>query len=1251
MIKVLGTSLIVLAMCSAVAIGQQDEREMEYLIGGPLAGIKIPLFPTHFGEPPGHPGAIPGEHGTEDLAPQMLLYPGSVENYRAYMFKYMPIRSFFDRQSQIRNWVAPDIPGVNQADVEQYASPLYFMPRHADAIFTGRYLEAVPVVRMKIGTPVIDLELGELERGMYVVRVIGAVETEHLRTFRRPLYMKMIINDGIREEVGEYRMSIGYVDEFYSAAEFYFHAVEKRNYNARLFVDEGSEVELLVHNISLDDALAGTTRRAIKTRSRSAPPEGATQDCAMPRDQRWARDEALWRAMPPLNFQGGAAEALISNYNTTYIRDFVRRGAEGKLQAEINRQHGAWELVPLRGERGLFTNNLDVGRVFLRNQRLNLEYTIDDLIAGRPLPDPYPYKDDGAGLFYVNPERDDMGLVWSPIAEAIRQRVHEYAPTPDATINNAAQRWLEQGDADAGRDAAVALVRYAYQNPSLDMRHYLSSICRVPIITGRDLTARNRMTEAFFLPHYMHYTQPVSTYERLYSFIDGNHDFADSINRFVPWVRTPDDVIELLDVYLVQTIGKRIMRYHYHTNPNALQSIINSLGDREVTAPMEHWLRERAWFYPLEPIGLLNISINGFGREGASNIGSTFYARRPQSDETPKFAAYAQFNRRATVAGIESLRIGDVTGPDKAPGGRMIMDNRSRVVEGWASILETGHQHNDHRLRAAAYLRTGMGVGHSHNDTLDLQIFAHGLPMTIDGGQRPGYGQPPDAFSLLHNLVLVDGQQHHAHSWGLTLADMPRAQYVRVAAAPPRGASLMERQLALVDVDDDQTGGTIGLDRFANSYVVDVVRVTGGEEHTYAFHAMINDQFESNIVNEKPDPENPFISRFPQDDTKFAGVAPENLAATWRYRRGGMTGSEQSMLGNRFIVESPPKYSRLHLLDVVDSDTMRADAICTERNYRYTVLFVQRKAEQGEMDGAFLGLIEPYAGEPFIESVESLEIAENEDDALKAVAARIITRPGHVDIVFADGRPEKTRQVEDMRLSGEFAYYSTDEDGLRQASMVGGELLEVPGLRIVADQRERIGRIIDLDYERKTVTIDSAWPAESGDRLLDIQSGGRQLSFTTVRVQPDGDASLITMMHSADYYRSPIERIDEEERIVYATGKLGLGLQRGLEKGWVATNDHGDRVWRADAIAANRFQLDGDVTIADFAPQTVMRLWEYGVGDEVSRRTFVSIRRLGNGAYEVSGDVDVEISFDGRTYRVSAEEFINGGGKVYLPNG
>ena len=177
------------------------------------------------------------EWGPQGQAPEVELYPDAAEHYRAYMFKYMPIRSFFDAQSQLRNFKAPDIPGAGPGLIEQYAEPVYWVPRHASVVNTGKHRTPVPVIRCRPETPVLSLDLGRLEPGLYAVRVIGAVETEHLKPFRRPLVICMTINDGLDGGDHVYRVRGGYCDQFYSVAEIYFHAPEARDYKATLALD------------------------------------------------------------------------------------------------------------------------------------------------------------------------------------------------------------------------------------------------------------------------------------------------------------------------------------------------------------------------------------------------------------------------------------------------------------------------------------------------------------------------------------------------------------------------------------------------------------------------------------------------------------------------------------------------------------------------------------------------------------------------------------------------------------------------------------------------------------------------------------------------------------------------------------------------------------------------------------------------------------------------------------------------------
>ncbi|MBM4320494.1 MAG: hypothetical protein FJ125_11165, partial [Deltaproteobacteria bacterium] len=377
------------------------DADLEYLPGGPLAGLDLPLYQTQDGEPPGYPGCLPelaaaakqrdarsSDFTPQGQAPEWELYPGSVEHWRTYYGKYTPGRSLFDRQSLLKSFVAKDLAGVKAGQVEHYAEPVYWVSRHGGGTATGKFNAPVPVVRCKAGDPVFQLDLGRLKRGLYAVRVIAAVETGQLEQHRKPIYLRMTVNDGADGSMSACRLRIGYVDELYSVAEIYFHAPVERGYAGTLSVDRGSLADLLVHNITLDDVLAGFVRRPIKKRATltatPAPP------CA-PGDntpERLARDASLWEDFPPINAQWGTSYGLDStgkwmSDNPEQYRPNL--GAAGKSAEDVEKEYGAWVT--------------GAGPILMTNDKLKRTYTIADLKAGRPLPDPYPFKDDGAGVY------------------------------------------------------------------------------------------------------------------------------------------------------------------------------------------------------------------------------------------------------------------------------------------------------------------------------------------------------------------------------------------------------------------------------------------------------------------------------------------------------------------------------------------------------------------------------------------------------------------------------------------------------------------------------------------------------------------------------------------------------------------------------------------------------------------------------------------------------------------------------------
>ena len=106
----------------ALSWGAALAADSEHEVGGPLAGIKLPLYKTQHGEPAGHPGCIPGlaekavrereeaikagkekesypsgffPFTTQGLHPEVELYPGAVEHFllRLTLFEPMSLGS------------------------------------------------------------------------------------------------------------------------------------------------------------------------------------------------------------------------------------------------------------------------------------------------------------------------------------------------------------------------------------------------------------------------------------------------------------------------------------------------------------------------------------------------------------------------------------------------------------------------------------------------------------------------------------------------------------------------------------------------------------------------------------------------------------------------------------------------------------------------------------------------------------------------------------------------------------------------------------------------------------------------------------------------------------------------------------------------------------------------------------------------------------------------------------------------------
>jgi hypothetical protein len=330
---------------------------------------------------------------------------------------------------------------------------------------------------------------------------------------------------------------------------------------------------------------------------------------------------------------------------------------------------------------------------------------------------------------------------------------------------------------------------------------------------------------------------------------------------------------------------------------------------------------------------------------------------------------------------------------------------------------------------------------------------------------------------------------------------------------------------------------------------------------------------------------------------------------------------------------------------------MRGELHCQRWDYRMPMIYVQRRGQ--DLESAFVAVIEPYAGRPFIRSISRLPVTDNDQDARQAVAIVVETVQGHRNWCFADGRPWKTRLVGDVQVAAEFAYCSVDAKGLRQATITGGTLLATPGVEIRAERAERCGRIVQVDYSGPTVWVDALWPPKYSETTVELvtrpadEPAAWRTSYTARSIQPEGDRTRMVLRGCPDMYRSRIVSVDEERG--WVTAGLPLPDYCGdFRRGWTATDESGARRWRVAGVTGTAFQLDGGpVRASDFGPENVLRLWEFGLGDQVRQSTQVNLRRTGHGEFLLNANVGLEVRFpSGTAFRVTAEEIASRGGTV-----
>lgn len=691
----------------------------------------------------------------------------------------------------------------------------------------------------------------------------------------------------------------------------------------------------------------------------------------------------------------------------------------------------------------------------------------------------------------------------------------------------------------------------------------------------------------------------VTAYDQLFDFIKDNQALANFVGTKVAWVKTPADVIKLLDVYLLQSSIENATRdYISGDEVKALIPLVQGVGpiaDKMLDDGMFSKISMNMTFAG----GIDDHALCSYNRDGVHYIGSTGYVNTTLLDIAVHLQRYRQAGGAARydlldeklypqmaeakrtvdalrVAGGFPLVIGDAMDLRRGrEAERPAMP--SRLLGGFgASILESG-QFGDNPLNMRAVgLYFGIGRGHAHQDTLNIELFAHGSRMAPDlGGRHEGKlrGSPNMRSNKVHNLVEVDernfensyaGSTTSATGWNTSFAPLPGAQFMEHAARATSHPHVKTyaRQTVMIDAGE------------ADSYLFDVFRVSGGKVHTYSFHGPPTEKL---VVNtDLADPTDPHVTTYLRqhfEGTRRQGVAPAVLEADWAL----LPHLHKSYQKDHHNPDRVPT-TRFSLFGKQGQTVMVGNAHSEAYSYNFPFLYVQSRQDEEGLQNAYPAIIEMFAGEPFITDKKQLTVTPASRGAASNVALQVTTRAGRTDVVYAGGTPSQASDVEGgIKVSGKFAMLSREGGQITAAQLVGGTSLVADGISITTQTAAYAAKVLSVDYPNRSLVVDQKLPTRLlAGAVVGLDTGTMMHNFKLSSLEQTTEGTRIQHEKTARYYQSAVIRADADTSLVSCEIEPPVfGPDTRFAAGTTVANESLTRFWKTDLVESDRWMHMG----------------------------------------------------------------------------
>ncbi len=566
-------------------------------------------------------------------------------------------------------------------------------------------------------------------------------------------------------------------------------------------------------------------------------------------------------------------------------------------------------------------------------------------------------------------------------------------------------------------------------------------------------------------------------------------------------------------------------------------------------------------------------------------------------------------------------------------------NDASSIHDGYGVAILRGGAGNDKR---ALWLRYGVARGHMQDDLMDIGLQGFEGILLSHMGYPRNWGYWEYSWTSHHLARQIPFQNMTAQAQlfsdaGPVQVTEARAQAYNDRVDAGQGYELpadcwQRRMLALVNVDAH---------RF---YGVDLYRLSGGQEHWWAFHAQEGD-FRTGGLELTAQPTGTLAGAdVPYGDAKWLKANGCSLGGYgWAGRLFGFAHlynvqrarPQAPWYADWALKNANGLHLRLTVPDAQGTEVNICDGTSPAGGHPYEMKWIMlHNKDAGLARSQVLSIIEPYQHEPTIQSVRHLPLA-GEDEPHFSAAGCVLQLADRTDTVLAAADPtQEHTAAPDLRFAGRFGLYAEQAGEPVAMVLVGGTVLSRGGFGIRLEKPEYRARVTAVDRATETVTVSPAPPAPQAmvGATVFLVGPVRRSAYQVVGVKAVPDGAQLTL--------------DLDSRI-------GTGRVTGVADFRVTTTTpfplnryryyHGARLVNAARSAEYRLLdvRDGQAAIIDhlaqpeakadrlkqeFAPDSWFDVYDYGVGDEVVWPYAVSVTRRAPGVYEVCAPAPVSIT-------------------------